>query len=280
MNEGKELVAVNPGEMFRVATDVAGVCREIVQKTAVNIQGKKYVRAEGWNAIAAAHGCAAGIREVEVIPDAGTRAVAELKRLSDGMIIATAEGFVGTDESKWATGPEYARRAMAQTRAISRVCRTAFAHVVVLIDSNLSTTPADEVPENGFTNSGGTKFAKTTVAEAKVVNTMHEDKGKPLPQQSGDWRDCILHFTKNAGKTLGELTDKQISWYYEEWMPKRKSEVEAPNPKWPLTQKDQNLFDALEGWHMTKTKDKATSDKWQEEEAKERKEMAESEIPF
>jgi hypothetical protein len=35
---------------------------------------------------------------------------------------------------------------MAQTRAISRVCRSAFAHVVVLIDKELSTTPAEEVP--------------------------------------------------------------------------------------------------------------------------------------
>jgi hypothetical protein len=37
---------------------------------------------------------------------------------------------------------------MAQTRAISRVCRSAFAFVVVLIDSDLSTTPAEEIAED------------------------------------------------------------------------------------------------------------------------------------
>jgi hypothetical protein len=34
---------------------------------------------------------------------------------------------------------------MAQTRAISRVCRSAFAHVVVMMNANLSTTPAEEM---------------------------------------------------------------------------------------------------------------------------------------
>jgi hypothetical protein len=36
---------------------------------------------------------------------------------------------------------------MAQTRAISRVCRSAFAHCVVLISSDLSTTPAEEAED-------------------------------------------------------------------------------------------------------------------------------------
>jgi hypothetical protein len=42
---------------------------------------------------------------------------------------------------------DYAIRAMAQTRGISRVCRSAFAHVVVLIDAELSTTPAEEAEQ-------------------------------------------------------------------------------------------------------------------------------------
>jgi hypothetical protein len=85
--------------------------------------------------------------------------------MDDGAVIATAEGFVGDDEPVWNGGqvtdrygkiktyekrPEYAKRAMAQTRAISRACRSAFAHVVVMMDAGLSTTPAEEVPEGGF----------------------------------------------------------------------------------------------------------------------------------
>ena len=45
----------------------------------------------------------------------------------------------------WQKRPVYARRAMAQTRASSRVCRSAFSHCVVLIDRNLGTTPAEEM---------------------------------------------------------------------------------------------------------------------------------------
>jgi hypothetical protein len=78
--------------------------------------------------------------------EGGYRANGELRRISDGALLATAEGFVGEDEVVWFGGQdqsgriwprrhEYAIRAMAQTRAISRVCRSAFAHCVVLIDS-------------------------------------------------------------------------------------------------------------------------------------------------
>lgn len=158
---------------FRQSTDAAGLCGEIVKQTAKNIQGRQYVAVEGWQAIAIAHGCAASARGVERV-EGGVRAIGEVRRMSDGQLIAAAEGFVGEDEPVWFGGtmrkwkwgqkrgekvwfdeempkrPDYAIRAMAQTRAISRACRSAFAHVVVMIDSGLSTTPAEEVPDGGF----------------------------------------------------------------------------------------------------------------------------------
>jgi hypothetical protein len=140
----------NASQLMRRATDVAGVCKEIVLKTAVQIQGRKYVKCEGWMSIATAHGCIAGSRDVKKV-EGGWTAIGEIRRISDGALLAQAEGFVGVDETKtWAQRPEYACRAMAQTRAISRACRAAFAHVVVLMDAGLSTTPAEEVPETGF----------------------------------------------------------------------------------------------------------------------------------
>lgn len=162
-------------EIYRASTDAADLCRAIVLQTAMEIQKRKYVKVEGWQAIAIAHGCAASAREVERI-DGGVRAIGEVRRMSDGTLIAQAEGFVGEDEPTWFGGmtrkwkwgekrgekvwydeempkrPDYAIRAMAQTRAVSRACRSAFAHVVVMIDANLSTTPAEEVPAGGFDN--------------------------------------------------------------------------------------------------------------------------------
>lgn len=139
----------NVAAYHKQATDVAGVCKDIVQETAQKIGGRKYVRVEGWQAIATAHGCVASARDVEKI-DGGWRAIGEVRRMDNGNVIATAEGFLGEDEPVWAKRPEYAKRAMCQTRAISRACRSAFAHVVVLIGGGLETTPAEEVPAEGF----------------------------------------------------------------------------------------------------------------------------------
>jgi hypothetical protein len=119
----------------------------------MKIQGRNYVRLEGWQSIATAHGCVASAGEVRRITDeggAGYMAIGRVVRMDTGAEICSAEGFVGDDEKMWAGRPVYARRAMAQTRAISRACRSAFAHVVVMMQAGLETTPAEEVPPEGF----------------------------------------------------------------------------------------------------------------------------------
>lgn len=143
-----ELVVVENGSValasHKAATDAAGVCREIVLRTAQSIQGRKYVRVEGWQAIANGFGCVASAADVRRV-EGGIAATGQVRRVSDGAILATGEGFVGDDEGTWAKRPEFARRAMAQTRAISRACRAAFAYVVVMLDAGLETTPAEEM---------------------------------------------------------------------------------------------------------------------------------------
>lgn len=174
-------------DVYRASTDAAGLCRDIVMKTAMTIQNRQYVRVEGWQAIAIAHGCTGSARDVERV-DGGVRAMGEIRRMSDGALIATAEGFVGEDEATWYGGeivaygkkktlpkrPDYAIRAMAQTRAISRACRSAFAHVVVLIDANLSTTPAEEVPMGGFDNDHGGEPRNITPTNTPRANEAKE----------------------------------------------------------------------------------------------------------
>jgi hypothetical protein len=165
--------AIAPANNVKLATDVAGLCKAIVTATAQNIQGRKYVRVEGWQAIATAHGCVASARDVEVI-EGGIRAIGEVRRMDTGSVICTAEGFLGTDEEMWQKRPLYARRAMCQTRAISRACRSAFAHVVVMMNAGLETTPAEEVPHGGFddakpvTPAPAAPAKPTTVTEAQV----------------------------------------------------------------------------------------------------------------
>lgn len=137
-----------PQDAYRMSTDAAGLCGAIVKQTAKPIQGRKYVTVEGWQAIAIAHGCTASSDHVERVTDEGAsgfKAIGIVRRMSDGQEIARAEGFLGDDESTWSRRTVHARRAMVQTRAISRACRSAFAHVVVMIDANLATTPAEEM---------------------------------------------------------------------------------------------------------------------------------------
>jgi hypothetical protein len=130
--------------LHRAATDAASVCKQIVTATAQTIQGRKYVRCEGWQAISNAFGCVASAMDVRRV-DGGFRATGQVRRMADGMVVAEAEGFVGDDEGTWAKRPEFARRAMAQTRAISRACRSAFAFVVVMMEAGLETCPAEEM---------------------------------------------------------------------------------------------------------------------------------------
>jgi hypothetical protein len=132
-----------------------------VVATSRTLQGRRSVSVEGWQAVARAHGCAAGAAHVERV-EGGVRAVGEVRDILTGQVIATAEGFVGEDEPTWYGGQsrgktlpkraDYAIRAMAQTRAMSRACRSAFAHVVVMMNAGLQTTPAEEVPFEGFGN--------------------------------------------------------------------------------------------------------------------------------
>lgn len=241
MNE--QLVAALPAELVRQATDIAGLCKEIVLKTAVDIQGRKYVKVEGWMSIATAHGCVASARDVEKVPG-GMRAIAEIRRMSDGVVLCTAEGYVGEDEPVWYGGPDrawnkikncmedivrvkradYAIRAMAQTRAVSRACRTAFAHVVVLMQAGLSTTPAEE---QVFEEAPEDHIQGDPVIGKRVEPIQPGEGGsKPAVSASGGlppgvkWRDVAIHFGKNRGIMLSDLSDDQISWYHEGWTPK------------------------------------------------------------
>lgn len=219
----------SPAALMRRATDVAGVSKEIVMKTAMTIQGRRYVRVEGWQAIAIAHGCTLTIRSVQAI-EGGISAICDVIRIADGHAIASAEGFVGEDEKTWANRPLYAKRAMAQTRAMSRAARSAFAHVVVLIDSNLSTTPAEEVPDAGFDpapppparsdrrpllerlNDRITEANGDVVAIAEIRREWDANKSKMKPESWERGVAMIDHAVSSAGvdTETGEILDAEI----------------------------------------------------------------------
>jgi len=201
---------------IRQATDVAGACREIVKATAQRIGNRDYVRVEGWQSIAVAHGCVASARDVERLED-GWKCIGEVRRMDTGQVISTAEGFLGDDEPMWAKRPTYAKRAMCQTRAISRACRSAFAHIVVLIDSKLSTTPAEEVPYGGFEEKqlNTDKYEEPSPEEAKEITAkLVEDK----TTEDSTPKDAVIGFGKNKGKSVRELARTSDGFSYLMWL--------------------------------------------------------------
>jgi hypothetical protein len=215
---------------MRQATDVAGVCREIVSATAQKIGTNRYVRVEGWQSIAVAHGCVASARDVEKLED-GYRCIGEVKRMDNGQVISSAEGFLGNDEPMWANRPTYAKRAMCQTRAISRACRSAFSHIVVLIDKSLSTTPAEEVPHGGFEDINTDKYEKPikldtvksdAISKADLADITNKLNAVVVKASGGEPRDMELKFGKHKGSTLREIAafgNKGLD--YLEWLSKQ-----------------------------------------------------------
>jgi hypothetical protein len=202
----------------RAATNAAGLCRELVVKTASKIQGKRYVQVEGWQAIANTFGCVASARNVERV-EGGFRATGQVIRLSDGTVIAEAEGFVGDDEKTWASRPVFARRAMAQTRAMSRACRSAFAFVVTLMDAGLETTPAEEMThvaeEPAMIRPQGqpAKPLTKSVKDAGGITVAHVERFEPQATDDavGKARLAVSKAgTLDALDTLRKLVDKRL----------------------------------------------------------------------
>lgn len=130
---------------WRQTTDIAGVVRDLVLSLTIKIGDRRYLPVVGYQAIANGYGCVGSCSKVERV-EGGWLATGEVRRMSDGAVIATGFGFAGDDEkASWAKA-EFSRMSMSQTRSIGRACRSAFAFIVPIIDKGLETCSAEEMP--------------------------------------------------------------------------------------------------------------------------------------
>jgi hypothetical protein len=189
-------------EIWRASTDAASLCKEVVIKRAIKLQGKRYVPVEGWQAIALAHGCVASAENVHPA-EGGIAAEGVIRRMADGVEIARAEGFVGDDEKTWASRPMFARRGMAQTRAISRACRSAFAHVVVMMDVGLETTPYEEM--QGVYDQGGAQPMSEAKPGAMTRQEAYDQPSLAIPEAIPEASESL----RQLRRTLAECTSEQ-----------------------------------------------------------------------
>lgn len=197
--------------------NLANICRDIVEAAVVQIQDKSYLKVEGWESIAAADHCTPEIVKVECvsvmkggIEVQGVRAEAVLKRDSDGYIISRGFGFVGEDEY---LDPDsvnyYAMEAKAQTRAVSRVCRHKYAFVLLLIDKNILTTPADEVPPSGFPQGGQVRNYRLRPAAPSLPA---RTQGAPPAQEPQNREGIAAPRTAQGPAGTGAWTDNGNLW--------------------------------------------------------------------
>ncbi|OQX11011.1 MAG: hypothetical protein BWK73_18670, partial [Thiothrix lacustris] len=140
------LQGTSPAALMSGASEMAGELAKMIEAQRLwdPINGKKYVKVEGWTTLAVMMGVVA--REVQTTEADGIyTAVVELVRMSDGACISRASAECG-EEKPWCTRPRYARRSMAQTRATGKACRLAFSWVMSL--AGYEPTPLEEMPND------------------------------------------------------------------------------------------------------------------------------------
>jgi hypothetical protein len=133
------------------ASKIAGAALHICDTNAMDLNGKLYLKLEAWTGIARMAGTVPGIETVKDNVLGGVTGVTARSSLknSAGKLLSEAEGFVGNDESFWASKPVSDRVNMAQTRAVGRVCRLVFSFIVQIMNKEFGrkfeVTPAEEM---------------------------------------------------------------------------------------------------------------------------------------
>lgn len=145
--------ADRPAQLVALATEAANALADVVEsrKLYSMIQGKKFVKCEGWTTLAAMLGVTP--HEIATVEQDGIfTATVELRRLTDGSPVARASAECGAPDELdrqgkplWSARPRYARRSMALTRATAKACRLAFSWIMVL--AGFQPTPEEEIPQ-------------------------------------------------------------------------------------------------------------------------------------
>lgn len=196
IEEERAIVRQHPSEVIRQATEEANVLAEVIegQKLFSLIQGKRFVRCEGWVTLATLRGCLPREVSVTEMPEGRYVAEVELVRMSDGTVLTKASSECGGPEDPvWQKRPPNARRSMAITRATGKACRVAFSWVMAM--SGFEVTPAEEMIAD--------------VVEAEVVKHTPRPAPKPIasvPTPEGVQRfvgtvvDCELKSGEKNGR--------------------------------------------------------------------------------
>lgn len=146
----------DPMEIMQKTTEVASALKEFIgaQGLMSNIQGRDYIVVEGWQMLGMMLGVTPVVRETRAV-EHGWEAVVELHDKT-GRVVGSGEAECLDTERTWKSRDDYARRSMAQTRAIGKAFRNTFGFIAKA--AGFEATPAEEMPQpNG---NRGLEFGK------------------------------------------------------------------------------------------------------------------------
>lgn len=126
--------------------------------------------------------------------------MAKKRALVDAVLTATAASDIFTQDLEDIT---------ANIAATAPVAATPVA-VVAEVVAPATTKPAKRTPVRDI--------EEVSVEEIKPVAVVD-----PEATNDTDWRQTRVHFGKNRGLLLAELTANQVHWYETEWMPKKEN---------------------------------------------------------
>lgn len=138
---------LGPKQMIAAASEVATVLKEVIikQGLSLRVQGKDYVKYEGWLTLGSIMSILPKEDTVIELPDGSYEAKVQLINFKNGMVVGGASSICSIDEQRWSKAEKYARRSMAITRATGKAYRLTLGWIMPL--AGFEATPAEEMPQ-------------------------------------------------------------------------------------------------------------------------------------
>jgi hypothetical protein len=161
----------DPMEIMQRTTEVAEALKQFIaaQGLVSRISGRDYIVVEGWQML----GMMLGVTPVVTATrqtDEGWEAIVELHDRS-GRVVGAGEAECLATERTWKNRDDYARRSMAQTRAIGKAFRNTFGFIAKA--AGFEATPAEEMPaeQSSQTRNGNSRVSAPAAKRTERVAT-------------------------------------------------------------------------------------------------------------
>lgn len=211
----------DPAEVVRRASKTATALASVIKAKGlwVKIGDKAHVQVEAWTMLGSMLGVFPVVVWTRRLEEPqGWEARVEARTLS-GDVVGAAEAQCDRSEARWKGRDDYAIRAMAQTRAVSRAMRAPLGFIVQL--AGYEATAAEEMPSGGSESAPKpSKSEKASEAQHKKLHAMlrdYEERGLVAPDGAGDWEQYskAVAFAMFGVESRSDLTKAQMSQLFD-----------------------------------------------------------------